>query len=263
MNQPFLQIFGLAIAAVPAALLGAFLAAVWLAERNARAYGLNGAAVDGALYAGGLLGLLGARAAYVAGHFDAYLRDPLAALALNASALDGAGFALAFAVVAGWRLHRAGLIRPALADALAGPGLVMAIGLALASWFEGSVFGVPSRLPWAVEVWGAPRHPVQVYEIVGFGLALVALWATRRRPWPAGARAALAVLLGSILLAAAEGLRADVRPRFVEMRPTQLAWTAVAAIAAWALGEMRGPPRDHTVQASTNGMSRESDASPR
>lgn len=239
MNQPFLQVFGLTIAAAPAALLAAFIAAVWLAERTARASGLNGSAVEGALHAGALVGLLGARAVYVIGHLDAYLRDPLAAVALSASALDGMGFVATFIGVAGWRLRRAGLLRPALADALAGPGLVMAIGLALASYFEGAVFGAPADLPWAVAVWGARRHPVQIYEIAGMVVALGALWVTRRRVWPAGGRAGLAALLASIALAAAEGLRADAAPVIAGMRATQLAWTAVAAVAAWTLGERR------------------------
>lgn len=247
--QPFIQVFGLTISAAPAAIWLGFLLATWLAGKTARPHGLDGDAVNGALVTAGIAGLLGARLGYVLLHAGAYARDPLGALALNASALDGLSFGLVFVLVAAWQLRRAGQLRLALADALAAPGLVMAMGLALASYFDGAVFGAPAALQWAVEVWGALRHPVQIYEIAGFALALVFLLATSRSDWPRGARALVATLMGGAALAAAEGLRADEAVLIAGMRATQLLWTAAAVGAAWALGEQMAGARTSAIKA--------------
>ncbi len=235
--QPFIQVFGLTISAAPAAIWLGFLLATWLAGKTARRHGLDGDAVNRALVTAGFAGLLGARLGYVLAHASAYARDPLGALALNASALDGLSFGLVFVLVAAMQLRRAGQLKLALADALAAPGLVMTMGLALASYFDGAVYGALAALPWAVEVWGALRHPVQLYEIGGLILALVFLLTTSRRDWPVGARFLVAILIGGTVLAAVEGLRADEAALFAGMRATQLLWTAASAGAAWALGE--------------------------
>ncbi len=42
----------------------------------------------------------------------------------------------------------------------------MASGLALADLASGDSYGSPSSVPWAVELWGTPRHPTQIYQLV-------------------------------------------------------------------------------------------------
>ena len=62
----------------------------------------------------------------------------------------------------------------------------MAFGLAhLAS---GLAFGSPTQLPWAIELWGAARHPSQAYEILAAAVILIILWPGRERiyAWPSG-----------------------------------------------------------------------------
>ena len=162
-----------------------------------------------ALTVAGFGALLGARLGYVALHASVYVRDPLAALALSTSALDGAIGALAGVGVLAWRLRRAGMLRWAAADALAPLALVLAMGLALASYFDGAVFGAASALPWAVEVWGAARHPVQFYEMTGLLAMLVASVALSRRVLPDGALALGAVLAYGVLRLIVDGFRAD------------------------------------------------------
>ncbi len=55
----------------------------------------------------------------------------------------------------------------------------MMLAVPLANLASGDAFGAPSSLPWAIELWGAARHPVQIYEAVAAGLIL---WVCR----PAG-----------------------------------------------------------------------------
>ena len=45
-------------------------------------------------------------------------------------------------------------------------------GQALAHLASGEAYGATTTLPWAIELWGAKRHPTQFYEL---GLALLIL----------------------------------------------------------------------------------------
>lgn len=235
--QPFIQIFGLAISAAPAAVWLGFVVAIWLAGRTAAWRGLDGRVLGDALTVAGFAALLGARLGYVALHASAYLRDPLAALALSTSALDGAIGALVGVGVLGWRLGRAGMLRWAAADALAPPALVLAMGLALASYFDGAIFGAPAALPWAVEVWGAARHPVQFYEMAGLLIILAVAVVLRKRALPDGALALGAVLAYGLLRLIVDGFRADEAALLAGLRVSQLVAAGCAALAAWGLGE--------------------------
>jgi phosphatidylglycerol---prolipoprotein diacylglyceryl transferase len=62
--------------------------------------------------------------------------------------------------------RRKGVANRLLLDALT-PGLIVfAGGLALADLASGDAYGSPSSLPWAIELWGAARHPTQVYQLI-------------------------------------------------------------------------------------------------
>jgi phosphatidylglycerol:prolipoprotein diacylglycerol transferase len=235
--QPFIQIFGLAISAAPAAVWLGFVLAIWLAGRTAAWRGLDGRLLGDALTVAGFAALLGARLGYVALHVSVYVRDPLAALALSTSALDGAFGALAGVGALAWRLHRAGMLRWAAADALAPPALVLGMGFALASYFDGAVFGAVAEVPWAVEVWGAARHPVQFYEMAGLLIILAATVVLRKRALPDGALALGTVLAYGLLRLIVDGFRADEAALLVGLRASQIVAAVCAALAAWGLGE--------------------------
>ena len=72
-----------------------------------------------------------------------------------------------------------------------GDGFAVALPLGqaigrLGCFANGCCWGAETSVPWAVELHGATRHPVQLYE-AGLDLALVALlWSWRDRGWPAG-----------------------------------------------------------------------------
>jgi len=58
---------------------------------------------------------------------------------------------------------------PAL-DALT-PGLAaVMIAIGLAHIASGDAFGSPADLPWAIQLWGARRHPTQIYETLAAAL---------------------------------------------------------------------------------------------
>jgi prolipoprotein diacylglyceryltransferase len=57
---------------------------------------------------------------------------------------------------------------------------VFGVALGFLHLASGDAYGGPTSLPWAVELWGARRHPTQIYEILLSVLILLALWRLRR-----------------------------------------------------------------------------------
>lgn len=179
---PIVQIGPLAIQ-LPGLLL---LAGVWLGssaiEKQGRRLKLPAAALGNMVFIGLVAGLLGARLWYAVRFLEVYLDNPLSLLALNPTTLalpEGVLTGLAAAYLHG---RRKSLPLWLTLDALA-PGLA-AFGLAIgfANLASGNAFGAPSDLPWAIELWGARRHPSQIYEVLLVGLTLVAIGELAYRP---------------------------------------------------------------------------------
>jgi hypothetical protein len=57
---------------------------------------------------------------------------------------------------------------------------VFALSLSLSHLASGEAFGAPADLPWSLELWGARRHPSQIYEVIVASLTLLFLWPTRK-----------------------------------------------------------------------------------
>jgi phosphatidylglycerol:prolipoprotein diacylglycerol transferase len=124
--------------------------------------------------------LVGARVGYVVSHPYDFAGDPLAIIRPPYAGLASHGaIAFGLAFLALWcPRHRVPIWR--MADAMA-PAFLLAI--ILVRWgnvMNGELFGDPTTLPWGVVfpgVPGGPRHPVQVYEMIG--TALILAWAVR------------------------------------------------------------------------------------
>jgi phosphatidylglycerol---prolipoprotein diacylglyceryl transferase len=170
---PVVQI-GPAAVQLPGLLL---IAGVWLgsllAERQARRLGLQAELVERLILVGLLVGVAGARLGYALRFMQVYLSDPLALLALSPVTLSPeVGLAVA-GVAALVYAQRKGLPLWPTLDALT-PGVAgFAVALALAHLASGDAFGAPAEVPWAIELWGARRHPSQAYELLA---ATAILW---------------------------------------------------------------------------------------
>ena len=163
---PILQVGPLAIQ-----LPGLFLlAGVWvgstIAEREAPKRGLSGEALSSLVFFGLVAGLLGARLGYALKYWTVYAEDPLGLVSLNLNTLsapEGVAAALLTALIVARRHHLP--LWPTL-DAFATGLAAFAIFAGLADLSSGNAFGAPTSLPWAIELWGAQRHPSQVYAIL-------------------------------------------------------------------------------------------------
>lgn len=155
--------------------------ATWLLDREGPRLGLPAEALNRTVLVGLVCGVLGARLGYAVRYLDVYLDSPLGLLSLNPTTLaieEGVLAGVGVAVIYGARKRLP--LWPTL-DAMT-PGLA---AFALAAGFSrlasGDGFGAPADLPWAIALWGARRHPSQIYELLAAGLVLWAIWEMRLR----------------------------------------------------------------------------------
>ena len=142
---------------------------------------------------GTLAALVGARAGFVAAHWEQFVGAFLAVVALWVTP----GLSLLAAVVAGLGVMillarrakvRVGAVLDAFGLALPGALVVGAVG----SLLDGSEVGKVTNAWWAIRYVGLPdgRHPYQIYEIVLLLVVLVAVgWMTeraRQKKWALG-----------------------------------------------------------------------------
>lgn len=229
---PFIQI-GPALLQLPGLIL---LAGVWaglnVSEKAASRVSLSPAALHNLVFYGLLAGLLGARLTYALRHLNAYLIDPLGLFALTPSTLLIEGGLLIGALTALLYGRRQRLpLRPSL-DALA-PGLALfMIAVHLANLASGDAFGAPADLPWAIELWGARRHPSQIYEALA---ALVIFGLVRKRPDGSGVTFLLLAALSAAARVFLEAFRGDSAVGFADLRAAQVLGLVVLALALWWL----------------------------
>ena len=160
------------------------LAGIWLGslllEREAPRHNVSGAVLNSLVVYGLIAGVVGARLAYGLRYLAIYAEDPLGLFSLNPAALaptEGLLIALTVLLVLGRRWHMP--VWPSL-DSLA-PGLaVFAVFLGIAHLSSGDAFGAPTTVTWAIELWGAKRHPTQIYEVLLAAVSLAALWRLRQ-----------------------------------------------------------------------------------
>lgn len=219
---PVLQVGPLAVQ-LPGLVL---LAGVWLGmslvERHAPRRDLSGAQLTNMVVYALVAGIVGARLGYGLRFVSVYLNDPLGLLSLNPSTLSAPDGLVAGLVVAVIYAQRAGLPLWPTLDALT-PGLaVFAVALGLAHLASGDAFGAPTALPWAIELWGARRHPSQVYETLSAGLLLVAVVRLDRSRAPSGLLFLTWTGLTSLSRLLLEAFRGDSLIVFGSLRLAQL-----------------------------------------
>jgi len=179
---PILQIGPLALR-----LPGLFLlVGIWLGtsliDREAPRHKVSSAALNNLVLYGLVAAIVGARLVYALRYLSIYADDPMSLFSLNPSTLastEGILIALMVVLAVAQRQHLS--LWPTL-DALT-PGLAgFAIFVGVAHLSSGDAFGAPTSVPWGIELWGAKRHPTQVYEILLATLSFLGVWRLRRMP---------------------------------------------------------------------------------
>jgi len=189
-----------------------------------------------------LAGLIVARLSHVFVYCDAYRTQLLEIFGFNQRAFLPWPGVIAMLAVAGWYMvrHRLPLVK--VLDAIA-PGILVGIAIVdVAALLTGRNAGLPAPqgVPWAVSLWGVPRHPVQLYEaLAALAVAGLALWMIARGSRPGSA--ALVALCGYGLSRwLLEPFRAPEASVTVlgGLRLAQVVGLVVALIALWGLGRL-------------------------
>jgi prolipoprotein diacylglyceryltransferase len=153
------------------------LASIWLglqlSESRADKRQVNSENIGNLVLVTLLAALLGARIGYALRFPQAFLEHPSGLISLNPGLLDpwaASAAALLGALVFAQRKDMS--LWPSL-DALSPLFASLSLGLALSSAASGQGYGAPAQLPWAIQLWGASRHPSQIYEALAAVLILL------------------------------------------------------------------------------------------
>ncbi|TQN43353.1 prolipoprotein diacylglyceryl transferase [Blastococcus colisei] len=246
-------------------IVAGIVAAVLLTEKRWVARGgAPGDVLDIAVWAVPF-GIIGGRIYHVISSPRAYFGeggDPMRAFAIWEGGL-GIWGAIALGGVGAWiACRRRGIPLPAFADAIA-PGLLVAQAIGrLGNWFNNELYGGPTDLPWALEIyeWGGGRavlgadgepvllgtfHPTFLYELLwNLAAAAFVIWADRRFRLGHGRAFALYVVSYCTGRLWIELLRTDPAETFFGVRLNVFTSIVVGLLALAYFFWQRGKPRE-------------------
>lgn len=240
--MPVLQLGPLALPMKPLILLLGFYLTLWIAGKGALALEMDEDMVWTWGIVTAIAGLIIGRVVYVILHYQAYAGAPLSALSPRLSALQPEAVVIGGILVGYAYLRRRNVNIPRFVDSIV-PGLIVGWAFyALANFMAGDAYGAPTSLPWAIELWGAPRHPTQLYEMIA---ALATLVWILGRPVPRGQglwgwRLLLAYSISRLII---EGFRGDSVLLPGGFRLYQIVALVLALVALWGLS--RHAPAEH------------------
>jgi phosphatidylglycerol---prolipoprotein diacylglyceryl transferase len=246
---PILQIGPLAVP-LPAVLL---LLSVWIgmsqAEKLAPRFQVDSNRLFNLVVIGLIVGVIGARLAYAVRFPGAFAGAPLSVLTLRPVMLDISGglFAGALAsLIYGQRQKMP--LWPTL-DALTPALAIFAVGYGLAQLASGDGYGASTQLPWGIELWGAVRHPTQIYTSLAALFILALIWPRAVREdtslfWKPGVTFLVFAALTAGARILIETFRGDSALLLDSLRTAQLAGWLVLAASLWLLGKRLSSDRE-------------------
>jgi phosphatidylglycerol:prolipoprotein diacylglycerol transferase len=210
------------------------LAALWvgltLAEKRVERHGISKDALNSLVYYSIFSYILGGRLIYALSNYSVFLQSPLSIFSLNLDLFDPLA-ALVVAVVVGILYgSRHNLPLWSTLDALTPLFASISIGLSLSHLAAGTAFGIPTRLPWGIELWNATRHPTQIYELIAALFIFGLIW-FRKSDFPAGSGFLLFAALTAGARLFLEAFRGDSTLIFGGLRLAQvIAWAVLVVV---------------------------------
>lgn len=226
-------------------ILVGIVVAWWLSAKRWRARGGKPEQLEFVLMWAIPFGIVGARIYHVLTHLDDYFgpgRNPVTALYIWEGGIGIIG-AISFGALGAWiACRRLGLSIARVADVLA-PGIIIAQGIGrLGNYFNQELFGIPTTLPWGLEIDLAHRppgfeqfatfHPTFLYEMLwNFAIGLLLLWLDRRFKLGFGKLFFLYVALYTVGRLGTESLRIDPAELLFGIRNHQFLTGALLVLA--------------------------------
>lgn len=162
-----------------------YLAGSFLLDKKSKLFSINSEILDQVLWIGTVTALLGARLSFIAASPAAFKGNILSIFSLNPALLDPVGGFITgvFAGILVLNKHSVNLW-------LFLDSFTLFLGPLFPAYFlsrfsAGNGYGLPTEIPWGIFLWGASRHPVQIYMTISALLLLILLLAyapSRRLP---------------------------------------------------------------------------------
>lgn len=229
---PIIELGPLSLPVPPLVLLLGFWLASFLAEKQEEKAGGDPSILSKIIWTASIAGLLGARLSFIARNLSAFQGQWISIFSLNPALLDPTGGAL-IALTAGYfvavKNHCA---TKSLLDKLAPFIAVFAPAIYLSNFASGAGFGTITNLPWGIEIWGAHRHPVQLYYLISSLLVLFfVVIRTRKNNHPAGSKLLLFVVYTSGYLTLFSAFQDPGRALISGLRIPQLIYWGIFSIS--------------------------------
>jgi phosphatidylglycerol:prolipoprotein diacylglycerol transferase len=164
---PILSIGPLSLPLPPLALILGFWLGSLLSEKMAQRFGIRSNKMDNLLWLSLFAGILGARLSYIARNPWAFRNNFASLISVNPYLLDPVGGLMIAITVLFLLITRYKLDYWKYLDYLTPFFVVILAALHFSFFASGRFFGVPTTWPLAIYLWGAYRHPVQLYMLCG------------------------------------------------------------------------------------------------
>ncbi len=238
---PTLQIGSLAIPTAAFILLIGLWIGLSVAERRSDKHQIDKEVLFNLATLALVTGLVAARLGYVARYPSAFMKNPVDIISRNTGLFDpitGIFFGSLTALI---YIQRRNLAILAMMDALTPALAILGIALGFAHLASGDAYGSPTTLPWGVFMWGATRHPSQVYEIFAAIIILILILSSKTFP----PRQRKGTIFISYLTMAAfarlilEAFRGDSQLFIFGIRSMQILSWLILALCFLALSKLR------------------------
>lgn len=156
------------------------VAALWiglaLAEKRTQRHGISKEQLNNITFYSLIGYVLGGRILFAVNNLSSFMGSPLSIFSPNPDLFDPTG-ALIIALLVGYIYgQRQKLPLWGMLDSLTPLFATLAIGLSLAHLAAGTAFGSPTNAAWGIDLWGAIRHPTQIYELIASLLIFGWIW---------------------------------------------------------------------------------------
>lgn len=251
---PVIQLGPMALQAPGLILLVGLWLGLMVAERLADRFGVKPNQLYNIVFVALIAGLVGARLSYALQHWAAFRSNPMSLFSLLPGLFDPVGgLAVGLIAVLIYGNRKQISLWPML-DALTPFFAVMISAVGLANLASGAAFGASADLPWGIDLWGASRHPTQVYQMMAGATILALIWPRRSasdatQPMP-GRTFWLFLALSAVAWMLIEAFRGDSILLPGGLRVAQVAAWLILAISLWGLGKTKKQPEEKLIADS-------------
>jgi len=179
---PILQIGPLALQTPGLIIIIGLWLGINIAERKANVFHVDPGSLINLITITSGIGLIGARVIYAIEYLEFFVNSPINLISLNSGLLDPIG-GIGVGILTGLiYFNRKGLSFLPTLDALTPFFAVVAISISLANFASGDAYGIATKLPIGIELWGTKRIPIQLIDFLFGGFILWVIWPWNHHP---------------------------------------------------------------------------------